>query len=205
MGICRRKTNGQEDALAINDEVVFGPWLTAVRGIGAGLLAPLLARTLLLSRLARLQSMTAASPSQLSSRVCSRSQTPASCQSRRRRQQVTPLPQPSSRGNNRLGQPVRSTKMIPPRAARLGTRGRPPLGLGGSFGSSGSIASQRSSGTRGRFFMGEMMPQPRGSETRSSPSFACRKNDLSCSKPKFSAFILGSPASSHADARNEIA
>jgi hypothetical protein len=41
-------------------------------------------------------------------------------------------------------------KMIPPRAARSGTRGRPPFGFGGSLGRSGSIAPQRSSDTRAR-------------------------------------------------------
>src|SRR5687768_129818 len=42
---------------------------------------------------------------------------------------------------------------MPPRAARSGMRGRPPLGLGGSCGSGGSIASQRSSGARVAAFM----------------------------------------------------
>src|SRR5215207_8494742 len=41
--------------------------------------------------------------------------------------------------------PLFSTKMMPVRAARSSTRGLPPLGLGGSFGKSGSIISQSSS------------------------------------------------------------
>ena len=39
--------------------------------------------------------------------------------------------------------------MMPVRAARSGTRGRPPLGLGGSGGSSGSTIAHKSSGRRG--------------------------------------------------------
>jgi hypothetical protein len=38
--------------------------------------------------------------------------------------------------------------MIPARAALSGTRGLPPFGLGGSGGSSGRMACQRSSPTR---------------------------------------------------------
>ena len=43
--------------------------------------------------------------------------------------------------------PVLSTQTMPVRAARFGTRGLPPLGLGGSGGSSGSTISPSSSGT----------------------------------------------------------
>jgi hypothetical protein len=39
--------------------------------------------------------------------------------------------------------------MMPPNVARSGTRGRPPFGFGSSAGKSGSIASQRVSGTSG--------------------------------------------------------
>ncbi len=41
--------------------------------------------------------------------------------------------------------PERRTKMMPAKAARSSQRGRPPLGLGGSEGSSGAKAAQRSS------------------------------------------------------------
>ena len=77
-----------------------------------------------------------------------RSQTPASCQSRSRRQQVIPEPQPISWGSISQGMPVFSTKMMPVKAARSGTRGRPPLGLGGSGGSSGATRAHSSSLTR---------------------------------------------------------
>jgi hypothetical protein len=115
--------------------------------------APPLARTLKKSTLARLQSIAAASPNQLRSVSCSRTQTPAASQSRTRRQHVVPLPQPSSWGNSRHGHPVRRRKVRPRSAARLGRRCRPPLGLGGSLGSRGSMASHRASRKRHAAFM----------------------------------------------------
>jgi hypothetical protein len=112
-------------------------------------LAPRFAGTLALSRLARDQSIASASPSQSSKVRCSRRHTPAACQAVRRRQQVVPLPQPSSVGSIFHGMPLRSTKMIPDRHARSGTRGWPPFGFGGSFGNSGSMAAHSSSDTSG--------------------------------------------------------
>jgi excisionase family DNA binding protein len=67
------------------------------------------------------------------------------CHSSKRRQQVMALPQPISWGSISHGMPDLSTNRMPVSAARSGTRGRPPLGLGGSSGSSGSIVSQSSS------------------------------------------------------------
>ena len=153
VSVGRRETDRQRNPGAVDDQVVLGAGLAAVNRVRPGPLAPLLARTLTESRLARLHSMAASSPNQFSSVSCSRSQTLTACQSRSRRQQVVPLPHPSSFGRSRHGQPVRSTKTMPPRTARSGTRGRPPFGLGCSFGSSGSMASQRSSGTRDVAFM----------------------------------------------------
>jgi hypothetical protein len=153
VGVGRRGTYGRRDAVPIHHEVVLGSPFAAVDRVRPRLLAPLLARTLSESTLARLQSIAASPPSQYRSVSCNRSQTPAACQSRNRRQQIAPLPQPSSVGSKRHGQPVRRTKTMPHSAARLGTRGRPPLGFGGSSGSNGSIASQRSSGTRAEAFM----------------------------------------------------
>jgi len=123
--------------------------LATIRRGGADQVAPLLAGTRALSKLARLQSIWPASPNRSSSARWSRAQTPASCQSRRRRQQVIPEPPPSSWGSISQGMPLFSTKMMPVKAARSGTRGRPPLGLGGSGGSSGATTAHRSSLTRG--------------------------------------------------------
>jgi hypothetical protein len=145
--------DGERDAIAIHYEMEFGARLPSVGRVAPGRFAPLLARTLKLSRLARLQSIAASSPNQLRSVSCSRAQTPAACQSRRRRQHVVPLPQPSSWDNSRHGHPVRKAKVMPPSAARLGRRGRPPLGLGGFLGSRGSMTSHRASGTSIDTFM----------------------------------------------------
>jgi hypothetical protein len=153
VGVGGRKVDGQGNTVSIHHQVVLGAGLAVVNRVRPGGLAPLFARTLKESTLARFQSMAASSPSQLSSLSCSRCQTPASCQSRKRRQQVVPLPQPSSCGSNRHGQPVLSTNTMAARAARSGRRGRPPFGFGGSCGSRGSIASQRPSGTRDEVFM----------------------------------------------------
>ena len=68
MGIGRRKPHGQRDAVVVNDQVVLGAGLAAIRRVWSCLFAPLLARTLKLSTLARDQSMAASSPSQFKSR-----------------------------------------------------------------------------------------------------------------------------------------
>jgi hypothetical protein len=77
--------------------------------------------------------------------LCSLSHTPAFSQSRRRRQHVMPEPQPISWGSISHCNPDLSTNIMPVRAARSGIRGRPPFGLGGSGGKSGSITSHNSS------------------------------------------------------------
>jgi hypothetical protein len=87
-----RELDRQRDALTIHDQVILGTELPAVGGVAAGGFTPFFARTLVLSKLARSQSMAPASPSQVRIVWCSRSHTPAACHSRTRRQQVIPLP-----------------------------------------------------------------------------------------------------------------
>ena len=109
-----REAHRRRDAGAVHDQIVRGVGLAAVGLVGAGLLgagllgagllASLVARTLQLSRLARFQSMADGSPSQVTSLVCSVPQTPVAGQSRSRRQQVEPLPQPGAFGSKRHGQ-----------------------------------------------------------------------------------------------------
>ena len=65
-----------------------------IRRIRPGSFSPFLARTVAESTEARDQSILPASPNLSSSTWCNFSHTPASCQSRNLRQQVTPLPQP---------------------------------------------------------------------------------------------------------------
>ena len=139
----------QWETTAVGENVPFGARFTAIGGVRADEVAPLLAGTLAQSRLARDQSIWPASPRRSSSTRWSASQTPWTCQSRSRRQQVMPEPHPISWGNISQGMPDFSTKRMPVKQARSGTRGRPPLGLGGSGGSSGATTAHRSSLTSG--------------------------------------------------------
>lgn len=96
MDVGRGDGGGERDASPINEQVVLGARSASVYRAGASILAPLLAGTLAESSEARDQSMWPPQPS-LSRRTFSiRCQTPAFCQSRSLRQQVTPLPQPIS-------------------------------------------------------------------------------------------------------------
>jgi hypothetical protein len=119
----------------------------AIRWIRPGFFAPPGEGTVEASMEARLQSMRSAWPSRSSKTLWRRSQTPAFCQSRRRRQQVMPLPQPSSLGSISQGMPLRRTKRMPAKAARSDTRGRPPFGLGSSGGNNGATCCHSVSST----------------------------------------------------------
>jgi hypothetical protein len=124
--------------------------LATIRRILASLFAPPGAGTLALSSEARVQSIRPASWSRCKSVRCKRLQTPARCQSRKRRQHVMPLPQPSSWGSISQGMPLFKTNTMPDRAARsVMLRGRPPLGFGGSGGNSGAMISHNASLTNG--------------------------------------------------------
>jgi len=141
--------DGQRRPLAIADNMPLRAIFAAIRGIGAGLFPPKSARTEQLSNATFDQSILSDRPNSSSSTRQSFSHTPAACQSRSRRQHVMPDPHPSSRGRYSQGQPVRSTNKMPISACRLATRGRPPLGLGRSGGSNGSIRSHNSSASSG--------------------------------------------------------
>ena len=149
VNVCRGEADGEREAPGIGNEVAFGPGAAAIGRVGAGLLAPLLAGIEALSTQARLQSMAPARPKRSSRTRWSRSHTPASCQSRSRRQHVMPDPQPISCGSISQGKPLFSTNRMPVSAARCGIGGRPPFGFGRSSGNSGSIKVHNSSATRG--------------------------------------------------------
>ncbi len=144
---------GQRDPGPIDHHMALRARFAAIRRVLAGRRAPPFARTLALSRLARLQSMRSASPSLSSSTWWRRCHTPAACQSRRRRQQVDPLPQPTSSGRSFQRIPVWSTKMIPQSAGRSGSRRLPPCGCAGWGGRSGATSAQSSSLTNACTFM----------------------------------------------------
>jgi len=145
----------QRDALTIAHQMILRSWLAAigrVRPHGLGRRPPFftpLAGIVELSMLARLQSIRSASPRRSSSVRCSSCQTPAACQSRSRRQQVIPLPQPIACGRYSHWIPVFNTNTMPVRQARSGTRGRPTFFFGRGGGINGATTSHNSSLTSG--------------------------------------------------------
>ncbi len=141
--------NYERDALGFDHKMALRARFAAIRWIRPGRFAPPGAGTLPASREARDQSSWSAWERRSSKSTCNRSQIPALCQSRRRRQQVMPLPQPISGGNASHGMPVASTNRMPVSTARLGMRGRPPLSFLGSLGSNGSMTAHSSSLTSG--------------------------------------------------------
>lgn len=145
---CGRRL-GEWEALAISDDVPLRARLRSVRGVRPCLGAPFFAGTVEASMAALDQSIRSAPCRRFRSSCWSFSHTPASVQSRSRRQQVMPEPQPISCGSISQGMPLFRTKTIPVRQARSGIRGRPPLGFGFSGGRSGSMISHNSSGTSG--------------------------------------------------------
>ena len=144
---------GQEerkrDAPPIGDEMTLGAGSATIRRVRTCGTSPLFAAMDALSMQARLQSIRSASRSRRSNSRCRRSHTPAACQSRNRRQQVTPEPHPISMGSISQGMPVRSTNRMPVSAARAEIGGRPPFGRKGADGNKGSMICQSSSETRG--------------------------------------------------------
>ena len=95
-------------AVPVDEQVAFRAGSAAIYRVGTGLLPPFLAGVLAEYTDALDQSMRPACPSRSSSACRRRRHTPASCQSRSRRQQVTPL-QPNSPGSIRQGMPLLKT------------------------------------------------------------------------------------------------
>ena len=134
------------NSLSVHNYVALGARFTFVRRIWPCTFAPFLARTVAESTEARDQSILPASPSLSKRTWCSFCQTPARCHSPSLRQQVMPLPQPSSGGSIFHWIPDLSTNTIPVSVARSGTRGRPPLAFTGLGGNKGAMTSHNSSG-----------------------------------------------------------
>ena len=159
----RGQDNGEGNAAGIDEQVALAARPAAIGRVRAGAFAPLFAGTLAASSEHRRQSIALARPSRSSRTRCSRAQTPACCQSRTRRQQVMPEPQPISRGSISQGRPDRSTNRMPVSTARSGSRGRPPFGRGGGGGNKGSSSAHKASGSRGL----AMPNQPHAADTGS--------------------------------------
>jgi len=139
----------ERDPLGVRNDVVLRPQFPSIRRIRARFRPPKTARTLALSTTARDQSILSASRSFTSIARCTFSQTPASCQALRYRQQVIPDPQPISCGNISQGMPLLNTNSMPANTLRRSMGFRPGClnlrGLGS--GNSGSTTSHSSSET----------------------------------------------------------
>ena len=115
----------QRDPVGRGQDMMLGAGLAPIRRIGAGLGPPKTARVELESTGAREKSIWSAPRSSLSKTRWIFRQTPAFCQSRRRRQQVIPLPQPFSWGRSSQPMPVRRTYRMPVKTARWSRGLRP--------------------------------------------------------------------------------
>ena len=142
---------GQGEALCIGDDMMLAARFRFIRWIGPCFGPPFSARMGELSTTARDQSMRSAAWSLASNTSCNCCQTPASCQSRNRRQHVMPLPHPISWGRSSQPLPVFKTKMMPVSARRLSIGWRPGYRKRRGFGSgnSGSTIAHSSSSTSG--------------------------------------------------------
>ncbi|GAA1294182.1 hypothetical protein GCM10009634_48150 [Saccharothrix xinjiangensis] len=98
MDVAAGENHGEWDARSVGDQVVLGARSTAVNRARSGLRPPFSARTWEESTTARDQSILLAARNSARSKRCSRCHTPASFQSRNRRQHVIPDPKPSSLG-----------------------------------------------------------------------------------------------------------
>jgi hypothetical protein len=127
-------------ARPIRQKMVFCALFTPVRRIGPGLLPPKMARAVAESTTPRDQSILSWALSRASNAAKAFLKTPALCQSRRYRQQLMPLPHPSSCGRSFQAIPVLRTNSIPANARRgsIGLRpgcARRRFGGGGTNGS----------------------------------------------------------------------
>jgi hypothetical protein len=136
----------QRDAIGVRYQMMLRAFFAAICGVWACFRPPKTARTEAESTTAREKSICSACRNLLNKTLWILSHTPALCQSRRRRQQVMPEPQPISKGRSSHAMPVLSTNRIPVRASLSGTGLRPGYrNLRFFFGISGSMICHSSS------------------------------------------------------------
>lgn len=142
-----RQDDRERRAVGVGGDVMFGTGSRTIGGVRSSFSPAPTARTEVESMTTREKSIRSAARSFASKISWSRSQTPACCQSRRRRQQLMPDPQPISAGSSFQRMPLLSTKSIPVSAARSATGLRPGYRkrLGFAGGKSGSINAHNSS------------------------------------------------------------
>jgi len=147
MPIGTGQNNREWHPVCVGRDMVLRTGPRTIYGVRPSFWPAPIARTEDESTITRDKSIWPAARNSASSSSCNRSHTPASCQSRRRRQQVTPEPQPISAGGSRQRSPVRNTNTMPLNAARSGTGLRPGYFSRRAFGcgSKGSIRFHNSS------------------------------------------------------------
>src|SRR3990172_8023050 len=103
----------QRHSARVGDHMPFTAFFGAIGGIGSGVAPPKTARTEALSMTARESRIEPRLPKRRNSRRCNSGHTSAWVHSCRRRQQVTPLPQPISWGSMFQGSPLLRMNRIP--------------------------------------------------------------------------------------------
>lgn len=159
------------NAFCVDEDVVLGTGSRAIRGIRTRFSPAPTARIDEESTAACERSISPASRSLSSSSSCSRSHTPAFCQSCSRRQQVAPEPKPNTVGRWLHRRPVFNTNKMPLSAARSDMRGRPGCFLhrGLVGGNNGSISIHSSSSITGASIpWAPLLRQPRLTACRES-------------------------------------
>ncbi len=145
--VCAGQDDRDRRAVRIGGDAVLGTWSRAIGGVRSCFWPASIARTEEESMTTREKSMRSTARSFASRTSCNRSHTPALCQSRSRRQQLTPEPQPISAGSSFHRMPLLNTNRMPVSAPRFdagmrpGYRNRRRLAAGRS----GSISAHSSS------------------------------------------------------------
>jgi hypothetical protein len=149
-----RDMDRKGNPLSFGDEMVFGPLFPAIRRVRPRLGPPKTALTEELSMTARLKSILSLPRNLANSTLWIAFQTPCCCQVRRYRQQLIPLPQPSSWGSISHGIPLLRTNTMPVRARRGSIGLRPGCRLRRGFGGGRirRISSQSASGINSSTF-----------------------------------------------------
>jgi hypothetical protein len=125
MAMCTGQIDRERHPVCVGSNMVLGARSPTIYGVRPSFWPAPITRTEDESRITRERSIWSAARNSASISSCNRSHTPASCQSRKRRQHVTPEPQPISAGRSRQRIPVRNTNKMPLNAARSGTGLRP--------------------------------------------------------------------------------
>jgi hypothetical protein len=123
--VCAGQYHRKRDTIGVCYQMVFRPFLAAIRWVWPCFCPPKTARTDDESTTAREKSIWSACRNLFSITWCILSQTPAFCHSCNRRQQVIPQPQPISCGRSSQPIPVFNTNNIPVRASRFDIGFRP--------------------------------------------------------------------------------